>query len=362
MNSTITMQEDWTIGHSLHFYKVLYYCTSFIPAGLAFLFFPIIAIISHCCLAPKINKKPTDSDKNELIGCEFEFKKLKDLVCDNIDCECKKHTCCNNCKCDNCLTFFGDLLLNITIATSQFFFGATNIQLKDKISYKERCIKIGRGYYKLSLWTLLPLAWSNACMLASLIAVFCAFFIIKETDSCDESLDCFLADESDTTRITDCSMIIEQRVQVKCYEITHLQVLYALSFIGGLLKFVPILFKVVILFYVNTLYKKYKCCLCCLCFVNMAVIPLFIIVFGAWLPMLFMSPGKFYRLRHPYSAYIQSNMKRLGLIMALIALVGSLFLYPWYTLHENRMEQNELEEKSNSQDHADQPTNSNSEN
>ena len=118
----------------------------------------------------------------------------------------------DECACSTC---FPEFLLKLTIGISQFLFGSTSIQLKDKISYKERCIKIGSQYYKLSLWTLLPLAWSNACVLASLVAVFFAFFVIKETDSCDESLDCFLTDESDTTRITDCSMYVKEENKSK---------------------------------------------------------------------------------------------------------------------------------------------------
>ena len=99
-------------------------------------------------------------------------------------------------------------------------------------------------------------------MLASLTAVFCGFFVIKETTNCDERIDCFIADESDTRRITDCALFDEQRIKVKCYELSSLMVLYALSFIGGLLKFVPIIFKAVILLYLS---DCKGCTLMCTC-------------------------------------------------------------------------------------------------
>ena len=346
MNSTSTMGLDWSIGHSLEFYKRLYYCTSFILPGLLFFLFPIFAIICHCCLSPKINKKPTESVGDNFVGCEKwnrednKFKKCCDTLRDckrNCSCEC-------TCNCGDILNCFclAECLLNLTIAISQFLFGATNVQLKDKISYKERCIKIGSRYYELSLYTLLPLVWSNACVLVSLIAVFCAFTVIKETDSCDESLDCFLADESDKTKITDCSMIREQRIKVKCFEISRLQFFYALSFIGGLLKFEPIIFKAVIFFYLNKLSEKSKCCRIFLFLVNASVILLFIAAFGVWSVVLFMSPGQYHRLRHFFFAFLQSIMKRLGLVMALVAQVGSMFLYPWQTLHEKRIMQKDL--------------------
>ena len=328
------VHHDWTVGYSLKFYKTLYYCTSFILPGLSFFVFPILAIICHCCLSPKINKKPTESNREDnFIGRE----KCDCISCDNLsvrNCKCELPTG----TCEDILNRCADFLLNLTIVTSQFLFGPTAIKLKDKISYNERCIKIGSQYYKLSLWTLLPLAWSNACVLSSLIAVFCAFSIIKETNYCDESVDCFLADESNKVRITNCSMFIdhEKRIKVKCYEISF-RLLHALSFIGGLLKFVPILFKAVSLIFLNKQSKKTKC-KCCLCCVNITVVPLTLSAFTFLLVLLFLYPE-----HNLFFAFIQirliMTMKRIGLYMSIVAQVGSIFLYPWFTLQEQVIEQ-----------------------
>ena len=311
-----------TVGYSLHYYKVIYYYISFIPPGLAFIVFPSLAIMLHCCLSPKMNKKPTESDGDDnLIHCEFEIciHRFKYDKMNN-----SSYSCCRNCA---------EFLLNLTIATSQFLFGVTNVQLKDKISYKERCIKIGRGYYKLSLYTLLPLVWCNACVLASLIAVFCAFFIFKETNSCDESLDCFLADESDTRRITNCSMFDMQRKKVKCYEV-YFQPFYALVFIGGLLKFVPILFRATILLFINELCKKTNCTIRKrLDIIKITLILIILLgILALFFALLFNHP-----IHAPGLDFIQliMPMKKLGLFMAVIAQILAIFMYPWLTLIKN---------------------------
>ena len=329
------VHHDWTVGHSLIFHKKLYYCTSFILPGLSFFVFPILAIICHCCLSPKINKKPTDSNgEDNPIGCEIKCNCKDKVSCDIPKCNCKCEL--PTCTCDDILNRCADILLNITIVTSQFLFGSTTIKLKDKISYNQRCIKIGSQYYKLSLWTFLPLAWSNACVLSSLIAVFCAFCIIKESNYCDESIDCFLANEINTARITNCSMILEKRIKVKCYEISF-QLLYALSFIGGLLKFVPILFKVAVLIFLNKQSKKRKC-KCCLCCVNIIVVPSTLLAFASLLLLLFLYPE-----HNSILAFIQISlivtMKKVGLYMSIVAQVGSIFLYPWFTLQKQVIEQ-----------------------
>ena len=348
MNSTITMQEDWTFGHSLHFYKVLYYCTSFIPAGVGFFVFPSLALILHCCLCPLIDENPRERNvAPDLIGCQLKDSCNESQLCTKTRLNC---ICNINCRCTNAL-------LSLTIGTSQFLFGSTTIKLRDKISYKKRCIKIGRRYYKLSLWTLLPLVWSNACVLASLTAVFCGFFVIKETTNCDERIDCFIADESDTRRITDCALFDEQRIKVKCYELSSLMVLYALSFIGGLLKFVPIIFKAVILLYLsdcegctcNCKYRNYYL----LCVNYTVILILLTIGFGSSLALLFMSPQKFNFLRTPFFVFVQMNMKRLGLFMSIIAQCGSIFLYPWFTLRRQVITQAELKVSPNN-NHDDQ--------
>ena len=330
------VHHDWTVGHSLIFHKKIYYCTSFILPGLSFFLFPILAIICHCCLSPKINKKPTESNREDnFIGREKCKYNCNCISCDNLsvrNCKCELPTCTR----DDILNRCADILLNLTIATSQFLFGPTTIKLKDKTSYNQRCIKIGKQYYKLSLWTLFPLAWSNACVLSSLIAVFCAFCIIKETNYCDESVDCFLANENNTARITNCSMIFEKRIKVKCYKISF-QFFYALSFIGGLLKFVPILFKAVSLIFLNKQSKKRKC-KCCLCCMNIIVVPSTLLAFAFLLVLLFLYPE-----RNAGLAFIQTNiimtMKRVGLYMSIIAQVGSIFLYPWFTLQKQVIEQ-----------------------
>ena len=342
---------DWTVGHDLHFYKVLYNCISFILPGLAFLFFPIIAITCHCLLISKKNPKPTEStsDGNTHTSIKrSEYEEIDDNNSDDCSCSC-------SCSC-SCV----ELLVKLTIGTSQFFFGPTTIKLKDKykISYKEHCIKIGRRYYKLSLETLLPLVWSNACVLASLIAVFFAYFIIEETNNCDESLDCFLADESNTARITNCSMIFEKRVKVKCYEV-YFQPLYALAFMGGLLKFVPILFRAVISIFLNKSCKKSDkpckksnerckkskkaCSLCCIKIMKIVKIISFLVilllVLGFCCALLFKHPINLAGLD-----YIQLNvtMKRLGLSMAVTAQISAIFIYPWHTLNEYVIEEIDL--------------------
>ena len=308
----------------LHHYKVVYYCTSFIIPGLAFFFFPILAILFHFYVCPKINKKPTDSKReNNLIGAEFEFQESIEYKEIEVS-----EGCCRSCA---------DILLHLTIGTSQFFFGSTTIQLKDKIFYKERCIKIGRRYYELSFGTLLPLVWSNACVLASLTAVFFAYFIVKETSTCDESIDCFLADESNTTRITDCSMFNKQRIQVKCYEITF-QFLYAFSFIGGLLKFVPILFKAVIVLFLTRLSEQTKCIKCLRC-LNVGVVLFFIGGFIIFSILLFMHPTHWFILD---TIQMHLTMKRIGLGMATLAQIGAIFIYPWHKLNKNIIEQIDL--------------------
>ena len=315
---------DSTVGHtySLHCYKVIYYCSSFIPPGFAFIVFPIIAIILHCCLSPKINKTPTErsGDGNDnFIGRELEdsFQRFRYI---NI----------NNNNRDGCCSWnsIAEFLLKLTIGTSQFFFGPTTIKLKDTIFYNERCIKIGNEYYKLSLYTLLPLVWCNACVLASSIAVFFAYCIIRETDNCDESLDCFIADESDTTRITNCSMFDMQRIKVKCYEV-HFQPIYALSFIGGLLKFVPILLKAVVLIFQNEKCKQSKCrnCLCC---VEIATV-LSVLTGG----FIFFCILLFMHDRHLYFIQLKMTMKQLGLSMAVTAQISAIFIYPWRTFINN---------------------------
>ena len=330
-----------TVGHNLHYYKVIYYCISFIPPGLAFIVFPSLAIMLHCCLSPKMNKKPTESDGDDnLIHCEFE-KCIHRFKYDKMN--NSSYSCCRNCA---------EFLLNLTIATSQFLFGVTNVQLKDKISYKERCVKIGRGYYKLSFYTLLPLVWCNACVLASLIAVFCAFSIFKETNNCDKSLDCFLADESDTRRITNCSMFHMQRKKVKCYEV-YFQPLYALVFIGGLLKFVPILFRATILLFLNEFCKKINCRKhrenvhfttfgklmfyikrpCSLEIIKIILILIILSgIFVLFCLLLFKHP-----IHAPGLDFIQVIMplKKLGLSMAVIAQILAIFIYPWLTLIKN---------------------------
>ena len=315
---------DWTVGHSLHFYKVLYYCTSFILPGLVFLFFPIIAITCHRLLIPKENPKPTESTSIKRSG----YEKIDNNNSDGCSCSCV------------------ELLVKLTIGTSQFFFGSTTIKLKDKykISYKEHCIKIGRRYYKLSLETLLPLVWSNACVLASLIAVFCAYFIIEETNNCDESRDCFLADESNTARITNCSTIFEKRVKVKCYKV-YFQPFYALAFMGGLLKFVPILFRAVISIFLNKSCKKSNnpCCLCIVEIMKIMKIISFLVilllVLGFFCALLFKHP-----INSPGLDFIQLNMtmKRLGLSMAVTAQISAIFIYPWHTLNEYVIEEIDL--------------------
>ena len=61
------------------------------------------------------------------------------------------------------------LYLQMTIFTSQFIFGSTSFELKDKIWYTQRCIKIGRRYIKLSIWSLYPLFNYNVATIHSKI-------------------------------------------------------------------------------------------------------------------------------------------------------------------------------------------------
>ena len=348
---------DWTVGHDLHFYKVLYNCISFILPGLAFLLFPIIAITCHCFLISKKDPKPTES--TSIGNTRTSVKRSGYEEIDNNNSDGSRSSC-------SCRSSCVELLVKLTIGTSQFFFGSTTIKLKDKykISYKEHCIKIGRRYYKLSLKTLLPLVWSNACVLASLIAVFCAYFIIEETNNCDESLDCFLADESNTARITNCSMIFEKRVKVKCYEV-YFQPLYALAFMGGLLKFVPILFRAVISIFLNKSCKKSDnpCCLCLQIVKIILFLVILLLVLGFSCALLFKHPINLAGLD-----FIQLNttMKRLGLSMAVTAQISAIFIYPWHTLNKYVIEEidlkiicNEQEEKI--RNHHSIPTPSNQE-
>ena len=337
------VHHDWNVGHNLHYYKVFYYCISFIAPGVAFIFFPVLAAIIHLKYLfdkKKPKPKPTESDgeptesdgaNNPIFRDHNNSREGYEAIGNNDSDSC----CCSwNCCAEG--------LLKLTIGTSQFFFGSTTVQLKDKISYNDHkhCLKIGNRYYELSFWTLLPLAWSNACVLASLTAVFFAYFIIKETDNCDESLDCFVADESNTTRITDCSTYDELRIKVKCYEISSLQFLYAFSFIGGLLKFVPILFKLVIFCFLSekSKYKTTKCRIL-LFLVNIVAVLSFLVGFILFLILLFKHPTS-----KPALDFVQINttMKRLGLGMSILAQVVSIFLYPWYILNGYIIKQKDL--------------------
>lgn len=67
-----------------------------------------------------------------------------------------------------------------------------------------------------------------------------------------------------------------------------------------------------------------------------------VIGFGSLLALLFMSPQKSNFLCIPFFAFVKMNMKRLGLVMSIIAQCGSVFLYPWFTLRRQVITQAEL--------------------
>ena len=144
----------------------------------------------------------------------------------------------------------------MTIFTSQFLFGPTSVELKDKIWYRQCCIKIGRRYFKLSSWLLVPFILYNLVTIAVLLIFAIKFVVLQETYICDARHDCFIDDENNHTKITDCSEY--KGINVVCYMV-EFRPAFVISLLGGFLKIVPpLVFKLTTGFYLNLLrYQKW---------------------------------------------------------------------------------------------------------
>ena len=82
--------------------------------------------------------------------------------------------------------------------------------------------------------------------------------------------------------------------------------------------------------------------------VNSGVILIILaLLLSVLLVLLFMNPHKYIFLQEPFLAFAQKNMKKLGLGMSIIAQIGCIFLYPWYTLQRYVIKQVDLKKGPN---------------
>ena len=204
--------------HDLHYYENIAIYTS-VTAMLAFLFMFTFGVSLYYCLSPYMKKIPSEEDDEEDVTYE-ERESIK---------RCRCYT-------KKCLEMLAELMLRLTIATSQFLYGSNSVKLKDKISYRYRCIKIGNRYFRLSFLALFPFVVCNTSTIACLALMAISFSMIRVTYVCNENIDCFLANGSNNTRITDCSMY--EGIEVVCYTYGF-QESFVLGLIGGVIKIVP---------------------------------------------------------------------------------------------------------------------------
>ena len=251
------MAFNESMGYSYDYYKKIIYLTVFIPMGVGY-FVSFIGMFLYRFLSKYIIKEKS----NEASSSNFDCKKKENRPeCSCSDEENRCSCCCCCCYCypkktfyicyiKNLLAKLAELYLQMTIFTSQFLFGPTSVELKDKVWYTERCIKIGRRYFKLSHWSLYPLVIYNLNTIFGLLILTFHLVVLHETYICDSSLDCFLFDE-DNTKITDCSEY--NNVEVVCYTIEFRPV-FVISLVGGFLRIVPpLVFKLTTAFYLDLL-------------------------------------------------------------------------------------------------------------
>ena len=232
------------MGHSYNYYDNILAPIVWIPMGAGFVF-----ILAGWFLLKFLSKEITEEIPNKDSVLNVKMKKnipeccysKKEDRCSLLFCYCccsKSPFCTCTCHKKKFLATLGELNLQMTIFTSQFLFGATSVELKDKIWYTQRCIKIGRRYFKLSAWSLVPLVMYNVTTITILLIFTIVFAALQTTDKCDQSLDCFLDDVNNHAKITNCSEYKDGEVIVICYKVSF-QPLLVISFLGGFLRIVP---------------------------------------------------------------------------------------------------------------------------
>ena len=250
------MAFNESMGYSYDYYQKIIYLTVFIPIGVSY-FVSFVGMFLFCILSEHVIKERSNEASSSNFECEKKENNRPECSCSDEENRCS-FCCCycysNNtfyiCYIRNLLAKLAELYLQMTIFTSQFLFGPTSVELKDKIWYTERCIKIGRRYFKLSSWSLTPLVFYNLNTIFGLLMLTFRLVVLHETYICDSSLDCFLFDENNT-KITDCSEYND--VEVVCYTIEFRPV-FVISLVGGFLRIVPpLFFKLTTAFYLDLL-------------------------------------------------------------------------------------------------------------
>ena len=349
-------------GHDLNYFVDIESDAISLPSLLSLVFVCFFGVVLYFFLSPDMKKRPSKEDEKNVTyeeresmkscccfcrcneryvsmvdgykGCKcFKVDKEEDTCCCCclIPCSCKKSNrippseeCCkcgryySTCYIKKCPEKFAELMLRLTIAISQFLYGSTSVKLKDKISYNYRCIKIGNRYFRLSFLALLPFVCSNALTIGSLAYMAMNYLVLHKTYVCNENIDCFLADNSNNTRITDCSMY--EGIEVVCYTF-EFRGSFVLALIGGIIKIVPpISFQLATTFYL-VLLKNCHGCLKIL--VNVGLLFVAVLLFNI---MIIVSCIK------KFENFFLKSEVRVFQISATIMIFLGIFLFPWYIL------------------------------